>query len=154
MALGLPLLILWMVTTDTTAPDDVVDDFARLAKSVNSEVRLVESNGSIRQGILTAVMSDTVTLALDTGARTFARNDIVAADRLRDSVKDGFIKGVVLGAIVGLLPGGLTNTNPRWTAWWIGSMAVAGAAFDGVRGQQVPIYRAGATFSPTVAVRF
>ena len=137
-SLVFPMIILWNLSQGVALEDEVVDDFARFATALNREVRIVDLDGAISQGLLTAVDPQSVTVMTAGGSTTIPRRQIRAADRMVDSPKDGLIKGFIFGAIVAGLP--THRIGPTLAGGAI--CGLLGGALDAARGLRDPIYRA------------
>ena len=123
--------------------DQKLADFSRLIGATGDELVIVERDGTVLEGRLTAATEDTITMRFASGDRVFAKSAIAGADRRRDGSSDGFIKGAAVGTVIALIARGLgaRGNNAYWLRG-IGTYAVLGWALDaGVTNRQ-PIYRA------------
>ena len=146
----IPLLILLTIGPGPKPSDAVMADFSRFSKSIAQEIALVDSDGTVREGILTAASEDEVTLRFGSGAKSFSRVAIASAERTRDGQADGAIKGAIFGAIMGALMMEVYEGNGR-VAGFAGHVAVysgIGWILDASQTHREPIYRAPASTVP------
>lgn len=142
--LVIPFMLL-ATTAPRSTPDAKLADFSRMSRALNAEVALIGSDGTVREGRLIAATPDRVTMRFGANDRSFARAEVVSAERVRDSSRDGLIKGVVFGAVTGLFAVQGLDTLAEGIAGWVGSIAVYGSigwAIDAAQGHREPIYRA------------
>lgn len=158
--LVIPLLLIAIIGPSPKPPDDVLADFARLAKAQGAEIALVDRDGTVREGLLASATADQLTMQFSAGQKTFARTEVVAAERLRDGRKDGVIKGAIFGAITGLFAMQGFNKPEEGVAALAGSVAIysaIGYALDTAQTHREPIYRVPGTPAPApvkVSLRF
>ncbi len=139
-----PLLIIGLAAPSNPSAE-TLSNFSRFSKAIGQEIALVDRDGVVREGILTAAATDSVNVCFGSGTTTISREVVVSAERLRDSQKDGAIKGAVLGAIGGLFALQGYSSKSGALAGWAGSVAIyasIGWAFDALQTHQEPIYRA------------
>ena len=156
----IPLLLIAITAPHSDVPADVLADFGRFSKAINAEIALVDQDGTVREGILTAATKDDVTVRFGSGLRTFSRATVMSAERVRDSRKDGAIKGAIFGAITGVFAMQGLDSAGEGVAAWFGSVAIysgIGYLIDAAQTHREPIYR-GAPVAPgasvKIAVRF
>jgi hypothetical protein len=155
-----PLLILMTIGPNPKTPDHVLADFSRLVKAEGVEIALVDRDGTVREGVLASAGADQLTMQFGAGQKTFARTEVVTAERLRDGRKDGVIKGAIFGAITGLFAMQGFNKPEEGLAAFAGSVAVysaIGYALDAAQTHREPIYRAAGTPAPPpvkISLRF
>jgi hypothetical protein len=147
----IPVLLVITLSPTPKPSEQALADFSRFEKAVGHAVSLVGRDGVVREGVVSSATADVVTMTFGGGVRRFARDELVTAERLRDSVWDGVIKGAVIGAVVGALALEFNSRESR-VAQWFGAVATYGAigwALDAAQKHREPIYRAAA--SPPVA---
>ena len=153
----LPLLIGIAIAPMPHPSEKTLADFSRFSKTTGTRISLVERDGTVREGKVSAATADTVTIAFGMGERTFSQTDIVSADRLRDSTKDGAIRGALFGAIIGILAGqGYSSSEDAMKGWYASVAIYAGIgwALDASQTHRQPIYRVlGPAAAPTPAVK-
>jgi len=151
-----PLLLVLTIAPVPGPPAHVLADFSRLSSAIDREVAIVGVDGTVREGIVTDVTADDVTLRFGSGAKTFPRADVMSAERMRDGRVDGAVKGAIFGAILGLLTmQAYESTGDRFGAW-AGSTAIYGGigyALDAAQSHREPLYRATAAAAPSAAVK-
>ena len=150
--LTIPLLLLFTIGPGSKDPDKALSDFSRFSKALNAQIALVDRDGTVREGVLANTTGDDVTMRFGSGTRLFARAEIMSAERLRDSSKDGALKGALFGALIGLLVAQGFDSDSDAYNGWLGSVAVSagiGWAIDNAQSHRHPIYRAPA--SPAAA---
>jgi hypothetical protein len=158
--LVIPFLLLAIIVPNPKPPDNVLADFARLAKAQGAEISLVDRDGTVREGVLASATADQLTMQFGAGQKAFARTEVVAAERLRDGRKDGAIKGAIFGAITGLFAMQGFNKPEEGLAALAGSVAIysaIGYTLDAAQTHREPIYRAPGTPAPPpvkVSLRF
>lgn len=128
------LFVILLAAQNALAQDD---NFSRFAKAVGQEISLVDRDGVVREGLLSAVGADQVTMTFGGGQQTFNRVDIFRVERLRDGVTDGAFKGAIFGGLLGLLLG-RSDTAIAGTL----SYAAIGLLIDAVNTHREPIYQA------------
>ena len=139
-----PILILVTIGSNPKTPDEVLADFSRLARAQGAEISLVDRDGAVREGRLASATVDQLTMQFGSGQKTFARTEVVAAERLRDGRKDGVIKGAIVGAIIGVFSLHGFDSPGQATAGLAGAIAFYGAigyALDAAQTHREPIYR-------------
>ncbi len=139
-----PLLLVLTVGTGGKPSEQKLADFSRLSKAVDTEIALVDRDGTVREGLLTAVSADSVTMRFGSGSRVFARMDVVSAERLRDGKKDGAIKGAIFGAVLGAIIAPYYETSNQRLGAIASSMAVysgIGWALDASQKNREQLYR-------------
>ena len=140
-----PLLLVLTVGPGPKPSERGLADVSRLVKAIDTEIALVDRDGTVREGLVTAVSADDVTLRFGSGSRAFPRVDVVSAERLRDGKKDGAIKGAIFGAVIGLILTPYYDTSSQKAAGVATSTAVYSAigwALDASQTHREPIYRA------------
>ena len=152
----LPLLIAIAVAPMPQPSETTLANFSRFSRTTGTRISLVERDGTVREGKVSAATADTVTIAFGIGERTFPKTEIVSAERLRDSSKDGAIRGALFGAVMGLIASqGFSSSDDARNAFYI-SVAVysgIGWALDASQTNRQPIYRvpgSAAAAQPTV----
>ena len=160
--LVVPFLLIAIMAPHPKTPDHVLADFARLANAHGTEISLVDRDGTVREGLLASATADQLTMQFGAGQKTFARTEVVAAERLRDRRKDGLIKGAIFGAVTGLFAMQGFDSPEEGLAGLAGSIAIysaLGYALDAAHTHRELIYRAPGTPAPPpppvkVSVRF
>ena len=152
----IPFLLIVTITPVPGPSAKTLTDFTRFSKAVGAPIAIIDRDGTVREGRLSAATADSVTVAFSGGERSFSQPAIASAERLKDGVKDGFIKGAIFGAVVGILAGQGYDSPGAATAGWFGSVAIyglIGTAIDASQKHREPIYRAAAP-AMKVSVRF
>ena len=153
----LPLLIAIAVAPMPQPSETTLANFSRFSRTTGTRISLVERDGTVREGKVSAATADTVTIAFGIGERTFPKTEIVSAERLRDSSKDGAIRGALFGAIMGILASQGYSSSEDATKGWFASVAIytgIGWALDAAATNRQLIYRVpGATAASKSAVR-
>ena len=155
--LAFPLLLLLVFAPGSSASDGALEDFARLATAVNSEIAIVDTDGAVREGILRSVSASELTMQFGSGERTFSRDAIASAERLRDRRLDGTIKGAIFGAVIGLLMSQAYEGGAGAGSAFLASVAIysgIGYAFDAAQTHREPIYRGPAKPAAKISLRF
>jgi hypothetical protein len=98
-----PIMIVAIALPTGKIHAPVPSDFSRFAKHLGQQISLVDTDGIVREGVLTAATADGVQMDFGGGQKLFPRSDVVSAERLHDGSIDGAIKGAVFGAVMGLL---------------------------------------------------
>jgi hypothetical protein len=154
--MGAFIFPLILVITFAPAPqpsESTLADFSRFSKTIATRISLVERDGTVREGTVSAISADAVTLMFGIGERTFQKTEIFSAERLRDSSKDGALRGVLFGAFMGLVLGqGYDLSAGDWLGW-VSAYAGIGWAIDAAQTHRQPIYRvpgSSAAAKPTV----
>ncbi len=137
--LSLPLIILIIAFPDATPTQ--LADFSRFAKVQGEEVAVVDMFGAERLGRVVAATDTTVTLGLGAGTRTFERADVLRADRLRDSTRDGLIKGMAIGALVGWAASRELGATAGGFAVSMSVYGGIGYLLDRSSSERAPLYR-------------
>ena len=147
----IPLLLLLFVPDHYS--DAQLADFARLNKSVGTQIAIIDRDGVVREGLLAAATADALTMDFSGTTKTFSRDVIATAERLRDGRLDGTIKGALFGLLVGLyvaaeVPG---DDTARSVATGMAIYGGIGWALDAAQNHRQPLYRAPAP-SPALKV--
>lgn len=140
--LTVPILLLF--TLGPKSSDAALADFSKFSSAINKPIALVDRDGTVREGVLTNATGDDVTMRFGSGTRSFARADVVSAERLRDGSKDGALKGALFGALVGLLMAQAYDSDADAYNGFLGSVVVytgIGWALDAAQTHRQPIYR-------------
>jgi hypothetical protein len=151
----IPFMIIVALVPMPGPSEQALADFSRFSKAVGAPIALIDREGTVREGILSAAAADSVTVAFGGGERVFSRAAVASGERLRDGLKDGFIKGALFGAVVGIFAAQGYDSEGGAVAGWFGSVAIyglIGTAIDASQKHREPIYRAPAAL--TVSVRF
>jgi uncharacterized protein YcfJ len=137
-----PLLIGVMAVPAPLPPAEQLADFTRLAKAVDEEVYIVDSNGQERRVTLLEAGDQAVRFMVGQQTLEMSRDAIVRVDRVRDRNIDGIVKG----ALIGLLIGGIAEANTSGSeAYWLRGMLAYGGIgylFDVGHVARQPVYRA------------
>ena len=154
-----PLLLVLTIAPVPGPPAHVLADFSRFSSAIDREIAIVDVDGTVREGIVTAATADDVTLRFGSGVKVFPRTSVTSAERMRDGRLDGVVKGAIFGAILGLLTMQAYESTGERLGAWAGSTAVYGGigyALDAAQTHREPIYRSpvGATPSVKLTVRF
>jgi hypothetical protein len=146
-----PLLLVLTIAPVPGPPAHALADFSRFSSAIDREIAIVDVDGTVREGTVTAVTAEDVTLRFGSGAKTFPRADVMSAERIRDRRVDGAVKGAIFGAILGLLTmQAYESTGERFGAW-AGSTAIYGGIgylLDAAQMHREPLYRAPASAAP------
>jgi hypothetical protein len=137
--LTLPAVIVIIMLPGFTSADTLAD-FGRFAAAEGDEVAVVDMFGAERLGRIVAATDTNVTMGFGAGTHTFARADVLKADRLRDSNLDGLLKGVAVGALVGWMAAMELGAAHGFS----GSIAVYGSIgllLDNASKNREPLYR-------------
>jgi hypothetical protein len=149
-----PLLLVLTIAPVPGPPAHVLADFSRFSSAIDRDIAIVDVDGTVREGIVTAVTADDVTLRFGSGAKTFPRAGVMRAERMRDGRVDGAVKGAIFGAILGLVTmQAYESTGERFGAW-AGSTAIYGGigyVLDASRSNRELLYRAPAV--PTAPLK-
>ena len=136
--------LLFLLAAPTPARAQGLDDFSRFSKAINKQIALVEADGTVREGILTAATADGVTVRFPSGEKTFPRATVASAERTHDGKVDGAIKGAVLAALMSAVMWNDWNGNNKagWFAGQIATFAGVGWLIDAGQTNSEPIYLA------------
>lgn len=138
-------------------------DFSRFSKAINKEISLVEADGTVREGVLVAADSDSITMKFASGARSFAHRQIASAERMKDERSDGAVNGLAWGLLLALMPNQGLNSSDSYLAYIASSMvtfAAIGYVIDAAQTNRQPLYRApaqqtaGAKLKPALSSLF
>jgi hypothetical protein len=152
----IPFLIIVALSPVPGPSERALADFSRFSKAVGTSIAIVDRDGTVREGRLSAASADSVTVTFSGGERSFSQPVIASAERLKDGLKDGFIKGAIFGAVVGIFAGQGYDSQGGAVAGWFGSVAIyglIGTAIDASQKHREPIYRAPAP-AMKVSIRF
>ena len=152
-----PLLILLTVAPGPGRSDAVMADFSRFSKSIAQEIAIVDYDGTVREGILTAATEDGITVQFGSGVKSFPRAAVASAERTRDGRTDGAIKGALWGALIGAIMS-QAYEGSDWAGAFVGHVAIysgIGWTLDAAQSHREPIYRApAAAATPKPSVKF
>ena len=126
------------------APESELVDFSRFAAAIGAEIAIVDREGIVREGVVTAASADDVTMSFSGTPKTFSRDVVASGERLRDGRRDGAIKGAVFGALVGLVMEGYSSGGASRAAGFVSAVAIysgIGWALDAAQNNREPIYR-------------
>jgi len=140
--LAIPLLLLFVMSPGSKPPEDLAD-FSRFSQAINQKIAIVERDGTLHEGVLTTATGDDVKMRVGSDTRSFARADVMSAERSADGRKDGAIKGAIFGAVLGLVVA-QSYDGPKPARDWVGAIAVyagIGWALDAAQSHREPIYR-------------
>lgn len=138
----IPGLLFLMVAPTPGPPAKVLGDFARFSKAIHKQIALVEVDGTVHEGVLTAATGDQVTVRIDAAERTFSRANVVSAERMRDGRIDGVIKGALFGFVMGAFASqGCDSTTRCHTGAVIATTAGIGYLLDAAETHRQPLYR-------------
>jgi hypothetical protein len=140
----LPLLLMVLILNAPDGTTQAHADFSRFMNVVNQEISIIDIDGTVREGILTAATEDEVTVRFGSGTKSFSRAAVVSAERTHDRVTDGVIKGALFGALMGALMSQAYDGSDR-AASFVGHVAVytgIGWMLDADNTNREPIYRA------------
>jgi len=150
-----PLLLVLTIAPVPGPPSHVLADFSRFSSAIDREIAIVDVEGTVREGTVTTVTADDVTLRFGSGVKVFPRASVTSAERLRDGRLDGAVKGAIFGAILGLLTmQAYESTGERFGAW-AGSTAIYGGigyALDAAQTHRQPIYLAPASAAAATTI--
>jgi hypothetical protein len=145
------LTLILLTIVPITANAQALEDFSRLSKALNTDISLVEADGTVREGKLVAAGPDGVTMQFASGTRAFKVDQIASAERLKDGVGDGALKGAIFGVFLGLV------THSTRADFWVSSIAVysgIGLALDAAQTHRETLYRAPPRPSLSLSFRF
>jgi hypothetical protein len=149
--LVLPILMLFFMGPDRDGPGQELTDFSRFTKAIGAEIAIVDRDGIVREGLVTAASADELTMSFSGVERTFSRDVVASGERLKDGSRDGFIKGAIFGAIAAavVMQGYDSQNSPRGSmaAGWVSAVAVYGGIgwlIDVAQTHREPIYRSAA----------
>jgi hypothetical protein len=137
--LTLPAVIAVILLPGFT-PAHTLADFARFAEAQGEEIAVVDMFGAERLGKVVAATDTSVTLGFGAATRTFDRADVLKADRLRDSARDGLFKGMAVGALVGWMAA-MEMGSARGFAGSISVYGSIGYLLDRANTNRAPLYR-------------
>lgn len=150
MKLVLKLSLCVLVVLSLLAPGEVraqsiapprEADFSRLSKAEGEPISFVDSEGTVREGVLISASADAITVKFASGERVFTKSAIASADRLRDGTGDGVIKGAIVGAVIGAMILG-SGADGGFFARSVAVYGAFGWFFDALNTNRQPIYRA------------
>jgi hypothetical protein len=153
--LTFPVLLLLVFTPHSS--ERALSDFGRFEKAVNTEIAIVDMDGTVREGILRSVSASELTMEFGASQRIFQRDAIASGERLRDGRLDGTIKGAIFGLLIGVLTSQAYDSGRDAAPVFLGSVAVyagLGYAFDAAQTHRQPIYRGAPTPAAKIALRF
>ena len=140
----LPLLLVFTIAA-TPARAQGLGDFSRFSKAIDKQIALVNTDGTVREGVIVAAGPDSVTMQLGSGTRSFANGQIASADRMKDGRDDGVFKGALWALLFASLGSqGLTSSDNKFL-YFVEAMALGGAigyALDAGETNRQPLYRA------------
>jgi hypothetical protein len=145
------LALVMLAAVPMMANAQTLDDFSRLSKALNTDISLVEADGTVREGRLVAAGPDGVTMKFAAGTRVFRADQITSAERLKDRVGDGALKGAIVGVFLGLV------TQSTRADFWFSSIAIysgIGFALDAAQTHRETLYRAPPRPSMSLSFRF
>lgn len=151
-----PLLLLLTIGPNPKPSDKALADFSRFTRAIGAEVSLVEADGTVREGLVTAASTDQLTMTFAAGTRSFSRPVVASAERLRDSRKDGAIKGAIFGVVAGLVVAPFYDTSAQRMGAVVSQVALysgIGWAVDAAQTHREPIYRSAPAPAAGVKVR-
>jgi hypothetical protein len=160
--LALPIVMLFFMGPDARTSGHQVDDFSKFTTAIGAEIAIVDRDGIVREGVLTDVSADSLTMSFSGVPKTFSRDVVASGERLKDGSRDGFVKGAIFGAIAGaLFMQGYDSYDGRrgnMAAGWLSGVAVYGGIgwlIDAAQNHREPIYKAVpvVTTSPTAGVK-
>lgn len=143
-ALIFPLILVITFAPAPQPSESRLADFSRFSKTTGTRISLVERDGTVREGTVSATSADAVSLMFGSGERTFPKAEVFSAERMRDSSKDGAVRGALFGALMGLLLAGGGAYDLSAGDWLAGVSVYAGIgwAIDASQTHRQPIYRA------------
>lgn len=151
--LVLPLLLVLTIAPVPGPSAHVLADFSRFSRAIDREIAIVDVDGTVREGIVTAATADDVTLRFGSGVKVFPRTGVTSAERMRDGRLDGAVKGAIFGAILGLITAQAYESSGERFGAWAGSTALYGGigyALDAAQTHRQPLYRAPAVAAAKV----
>jgi uncharacterized protein YcfJ len=126
-------------------PESQLLDFSRFTEAIGAEIAIVDREGIVREGVVTAASADDVTMSFSGTPKTFSREVVASGERLRDGRRDGLVKGAVFGALVGLVVmQGYSSGGASQAAGFVSAVAIysgIGWALDAAQNNREPIYR-------------
>ena len=138
-----PLIIGVMAIPAPPPSAEHLADFTRVARAVNEEVYVVDSNGQERRVTLLEAGDQAVRFMV--GQQTFemSRDTIVRVDRVRDRTIDGIVKGVLVGLLIGgIAETSISNANGGYLLRGALAYGGLGYLFDAGHVARQPVYRA------------
>ena len=137
--LFLPTLIFVILFPGYT-PADKLADFTRFAAVQGEEVAVVDMFGAESLGKLVAASETSITLGFGNATRSFDREYVLKADRLRDGTVDGLVKGMVVGALMGWAASlQVAGSGPFFTS--VAAYGGLGYVLDRAQTNRAPLYR-------------
>jgi hypothetical protein len=149
--LVVPILMLFFLGADGNERKQDHADFSRFTKAIGAEIAIVDRDGIVREGLVTAASADELTLNFSGVEKTFARDAVASGERLKDGTRDGFIKGAIFGAVAATVAmqgyNSQGSTRGNMAAGWVSAVAVYGGIgwlIDAAQTNREPIYRSAA----------
>lgn len=142
----LPVLIMFTVAPTPEMSARRLGDFSRFAKAINQRIAVVDADGVVREGVLSAADGDQITVRFGTATRTFPRDRVASAERLRDGRIDGVIKGAFLGLVIAAFGSqGLQSSDDAsaYVGKTVLSFGAIGYLFDAAESNRQPLYHSG-----------
>lgn len=155
----LAALFMLSTTVAQAQTEEVPGDLSKFSKAINQQIALVETDGTVREGIVVAAGRDSVTMRFASGTRSFTSGQIASAERLKDGSGDGALKGAVFGALLTLLTmDGYSAAGANRAsvfAWSVAVYSGFGYLFDATQTHREPIYRSSAgAAAPSLKLTF
>lgn len=150
------LVFSMMLLTAVPASAQDGEVFARIGGALNREIALVESDGTVRRGVLEKVTADEASVRFAAGVRTFSRQNILTIERMRDGILDGAIRGAIVGGLLGLATLGYPEGTARAGIWMCSIVAYSGIglALDAAQTHREMLYRSPRGASMSLSFRF
>ena len=124
-------------------PAKTLADFSRISRALNKPVALVEVDGTVHEGVLTALTGDHVSVRSAAGEKTIPRADVVSADRKGDGRIDGVVKGALFGFVIAAFASqGCDGTTECHSMRLVAATAGIGYWLDAEETHSRPLYRA------------
>ena len=140
--LAIPITLLLIFAPPPDSSGDRLSDFSRLSKAIDTQIAIVDQEGIVREGVVTAATADAVTMRFGAGTRSFPRAEVMSAERLRDGRRDGAIKGAIFGVVMALLTAPYDENGQQWSAGLATSVLLYGGigwALDAAQTHREPI---------------
>lgn len=141
----LPILLIFTLAPTPEASKRNLGDLSRFSKALNKEIVLVNTDGTVTEGVIAAVDANGVTMKLNSGTRFFANAEIASADRMKDGRIDGAIKGGLFGLLLSVMASqGLASSDDvdGFVAKNVATFAALGYAIDAGNPNRQRLYQA------------
>ena len=139
----IPGLFFFLAAPLPGPPAKALTDYSRISKAINKQILLVETDGTVHEGVLTAVTGDQVSVRSAAGERTISRANVFSAARKGDGRIDGVVKGALFGFVISAFASQGCNDTTRCPPWrLVAGTAAIGYWLDAEETHSRPLYRA------------